>query len=125
MVVAVLGPSLTLSYPDVLVLLADGVVHVFREQLARHEHFPHGQASLYDKALVNPYKVLDPGEREEVVANCNLACRGTSGIDEKHVEQRGVQDNVAVVAYERVALAEVDGREVCVAAAACLAQQIL
>ena len=85
-VVAVLGPTLALGYPDVLVLLLDGEMHIVREALARHQHLSHAQGTLYDKRLVDTYQVLDPRKRKEIITDGNLTGGLKTVIDKKDIE---------------------------------------
>ena len=59
-VVRVLGTSLTLCNPYVVVLLGNDEVHIVGQALGRHEHLAHRQAALYDERLVEANDVLHP-----------------------------------------------------------------
>ena len=85
-VITVLGPTLALGYPDVLVLLLDGKMHIVREALARHQHLSHAQGTLYDKRLVDTYQVLDPRKRKEIITDGNLTGGLKPVIDKKDIE---------------------------------------
>ena len=82
-VVAILGSTLSLGNPDILVLLLDGEMHVIGKTLARHEHLAHTQGTLHDKRLVDTHQVFDPRKRQEVVTDGNLA-GGLEAIVDKH-----------------------------------------
>ena len=85
-VITVLGSTLALGYPDVLVLLLDGKMHIVREALARHQHLAHAQGTLYDKRLVDTYQVLDPRKRKEIITDGNLTGGLKPIIDKKDIE---------------------------------------
>ena len=82
-VVAILGSTLSLGNPDILILLLDGEMHVIGKTLARHEHLAHTQGTLHDKRLVDTNQVLDPRKRQKVVTDGNLA-GGLEAIIDKH-----------------------------------------
>ena len=85
-VITVLGPTLALGYPDVLVLLLDGEMHIVGEALARHQHLSHTQGTLYDKRLVDSYQVLDPRKRKEIITDGYLTGGLKTVIDKKDIE---------------------------------------
>ena len=85
-VITVLGPTLALGYPDILVLLLDGEMHIVGKTLARHQHLSHAQGTLYDKRLVDTYQVLDPRKRKEIITDGNLTGGLKTVIDKKDIE---------------------------------------
>ena len=124
-VVGVLGAAFALRNPYVVVLLGYDKVHVLGEQFRRSEHLTHRQRALHDERLVEAHDVLHPRQLEEVVADGYLGGCVAAGVEEHHVEQRRVEHDVAMVADEGVALAEIEACEVGVAAERCLGKQVL
>ena len=87
-VVGVLGPSLPLRDPYILMLFGDGIVHILRKALAGQQHLPWRETALHDERLVDPDQVSHPGEREQVVADGDLTSGRKIAVDEQFVEQR-------------------------------------
>ena len=123
-VVGVLCTSFTLCYPQVLVFLANGKVHVVCQPSAGKEHLPWWQAALHDERLVHPHQVAHPRQREQVVADGNLTGGVEPCIYEQLVEQSRVEHDIAVVAHESVAASVVDGVAVDVTAFRGLVEQV-
>ena len=105
-VVAVLGTSLTLGYPDVFLLLGDSIVDIAAHQLAGAHHLVSRQATTHGKRLVHTHQTLDPRIDEQVVANADLYRGGIAGLDQQHIEEGRVEHNVAMIADEGIALVE-------------------
>ena len=124
-VIGVLRASFALRDPYVVVLLSDDEVHVLSEQLRRSEHLAHRQRALYDERLVEAHDILHPRQLEEVVADGYLGGCVATGIEEHHMEQCRIEHDVAVVTDEGVAIAEVEVREVGIAAERSLSEQVL
>ena len=125
MVVGVLGASLALRNPDVVVLLRHHEVHVFGHALAGAKHLARLQRALHGKGLVDAGQGANPVELQQVVADGNLARGAEAGVYQAFIEERGVEHYVAVVAHESVALAYVHVVEVHVDAVALLGYELL
>ncbi len=111
-VIAVLRPTLTLGNPDVVVLGRNDEVHIFRQSLACRQHFPHACAALHYERLVYPHQILNPRCGQQVVAYGNLAGGLEAGINKQLVKQSRVEHYVAMVAYESVAAACINCRDI-------------
>ena len=102
LVATVLGSALTLRYPDVLVLLLNGVMHVAAHSLAALEQFPWAETSLNCEGFVELDKCLNPRIDEEVVAYCYLTGRREMVLMQHQVEDSTVEDNISMIADECV-----------------------
>lgn len=121
----VLGTALTLCNPHVFVLLADDEMHIFRHALAGFVHLHGMQRTLHGKRLVDAHEILDPWNSEQIVADGDLARRGEAHVEQQFVEQSRVEDDVAVVAHEGVAMVDVYARSVHTATETGLVDEIL
>ena len=124
-VITILGTTLTLSNPNIVMLVVDDEIHVFSHSATVDEHFSYARTTLHDERLVNPHKILDPWSSKQIVANGNLAGGFESRVDEHHVEQCGVEHYVTMVAHEGVSARVVDSRDVDVASFTGLREKIL
>lgn len=121
----VLGTALALCDPHVFVLLTDNEVHVFRHALTGLVHLHGMQGTLHGKRLVDAHEILHPWNGEQIVANGDLARRAEAHVEQQLVEQSRVEDNVAVVAHEGVAVVDVHARGVHTATEAGFVYKIL
>lgn len=121
----VLGTALALGNPHVFVLLADDEMHIFRHALAGFVHLHGMQRTLHGKRLVDAHEVLHPWNGEQIVADGNLARRGEAHVEQQFVEQSRVENDVAVVAHEGVAMVDVYARSVHTATETGLVDEIL
>ena len=85
-VIAILGSTLSLGNPDILVLLLNGEVHIVGKALARHQHLAHTQSTLHDKCLVDTHQVLDPRKRQEIISDGYLAGGRELVVYKHHIE---------------------------------------
>ena len=101
-VVRVLRPTLTLSDPDVLLFLGDGIVDITAHQLTGAQHLFRRESATHREGLVHTNQPFDPGIDEQIVTDSDLnGCRVTVG-NEHHVEKSGVEYNVTMVGDERI-----------------------
>ena len=123
-VVGVFGSAFALRNPDVVVLLAHHVVHILRHLLARHEELPRRERALHDERLVESYEVFHPWQRQQIVADGNLACGVEASVIEQHVEERRIEHDVTMVAHKGVTLRHVHRLHIHVEPLACLCHKV-
>ena len=102
-VVRVFRPAFALGNPDRLLLLGDGKVDIPRELPGRFEHLSYPHVAFHDKAFVEPHQVGYPVEDEQIVSDGDFA--GVEAMaNEQQVEQRGIENDVAVVRHVGIVL---------------------
>ena len=104
LVARVLGTSLALGDPDILVLLVDGIMHVAAHGLRGLQHLTHRQRALHDECLVQAHQRANPGVDEQVVTDGYLTGRREAVVVEHHVQDGAVEHDVTVVTDEGVTL---------------------
>jgi len=104
LVATVLGSALALRYPNVLVLLLNGIVHVAAHLLTAFEEFSRAQSPFDRKGFIELDERLNPRIDEKIIANRNLASRREFVLVQHQVEDSAVEHDVAMVADERVTL---------------------
>ena len=102
-VIRVLGTSLTLGNPDILLLLADGIVNIAAHKQAGTQHLVGRQSTAHGESLVHTDQSFNPRIDEQVVADAYFHSGWIAAVDKHHVEKGRVEHNVAVVADEGVA----------------------
>ena len=96
-VIRVLGASFTLGYPDVLLLLCDGIVNISAHELTGAEHLLGREAAPDGECLVHAHQPFDPRIDEQVVTDAYLYSCWVSCLHQFHIEQCRVEYDVAVV----------------------------
>ena len=98
----VLRTAFSLRNPNVLMLLANGVVHVAAHESAALQAVFAREGAAHDEGLVHLHQRLDPRIDEQVVANGNLAGGAETGQMQLEVENGRIEHDVAVVGDEGV-----------------------
>lgn len=101
-VVRVFGASFALCNPNVLVLFIDGKVHVAAHEFRALQHLADAGVAAHDKRFVELHHCLNPRTDEEVVADGDFNGGWETVVNEHHVEQGGVEHDVAVIGYEGI-----------------------
>ena len=105
-VVRVLRPTLTLSYPDVLLLLGDCIRDVPTHQLTGAQHLLWRESATHRKCLVHTNQSFDPRIDEQIVTNTYLNGCGIAMSHEHHIQESRIEHNIPVVADKREAIFE-------------------
>ena len=101
-IVRVLGPSLTLGNPYILLLLRNSEMDVPAHQLRCSQGLTKRQSATNGKGLVHTDESLDPRIDEQVVTDTNLYGSGITILDKLHVEKSRIKNNVTMVADEGI-----------------------
>ena len=101
-VVRVFGTALTLGNPYILVLAADGEVHIAAHQTAAFEHLSYPDRTPHDKGLIQPHQRFYPLCNEQIVADGNLYGSRKTVVYQKYVEKCRVEHNVPVIGHKSI-----------------------
>ena len=97
-VIRVLGTSLTLGYPDGLLLFRNRVVHITRHTNGRLQHLAHGKRALHGEAFIDTHQFLNPGINQQIITDSDFY-----GIQpllhQKNRQETGVENDVPVIGH--------------------------
>ena len=124
-VIAILGSTLTLSNPDIFVLLLDGEVHIVGKTLAGHQHLAHTQGTLHDKRLVDTYQILHPRKRQEIITDGNLTSGLKPIVNKEYIEDCRIEHDITVVADKGIVAGVIHSRTIHLTPRSCLLQNAM
>ena len=104
MVARILGSTLALGNPDILLFLGHSIVDITTHELRGSQCFAQRQATAHGKSLVHAHQSLNPRINQQVIANTNLHGSGIARIHQHHIEECRVEHDVAMIRDERVTL---------------------
>ena len=121
----VLRAAFALRNPDVLVLFANGVVHIAAHEAAALQTVFARQGAAHDEGLVHLHQRLDPGIDEQVVADGDLAGGTEARKMQLKIEDGRIEHDVAVVGDEGVGALLVETAEIGADALGAFVQHVL
>ena len=103
MVAGIFGAAFALGDPNVVVFAGNDPMHVATHVTTGFQQLAFAYRSAHNEGFVHAHEPFDPRIDEQVVTDGNLHRIGKPGLDESHIEEGGIEDNVAVVGNKGVA----------------------